>query len=88
MPLALAARSPVIDAERALQKNAGVQRMLEDIERHQALIRSAVGSIGKRGKVWIFDQESSLLRGARNTEPEWKRVLRQNQSLQKGGDLP
>ena len=29
----------------------------------------------------------AALRGTRKTEPVWKRVLRQNQSLQKGGGI-
>ena len=41
---------------RVLQKNAGVQRMLENIDRYQKLHRSAIGPLDELCKKGVFDQ--------------------------------
>lgn len=70
----LAARSPAIDAVRALQENSGIRHMLEDIKRHEAVVRAAVGPIEELRRAGIFEHGSLLSREmeqARRAMADW-----------------
>lgn len=66
--LSKAARSPLADALRTIEENSAVRRLLEDVERHQALIRAAEGPLAELRRAGVFDPASPLRQELERTQ--------------------
>ncbi|MCR4308010.1 MAG: hypothetical protein NUV80_05600 [Candidatus Berkelbacteria bacterium] len=53
-----AAESPLLNTIRAIESNSTLQRMLDDVENHRALIRAAEGPLAELRKAGVFDPSS------------------------------